>query len=48
AAVRNGHVGHGLIGMQERVALYGGRLETGPTPDGGYLVHAVLPTGAGS
>ena len=47
AVPRNGRVGHGLIGMQERVALFGGRLETGPTPEGGYLVHAVLPTGGG-
>jgi len=35
--------GHGLIGMQERVDLLGGRLETGPTPRGGFLVRAVLP-----
>ncbi len=47
AVHRNGRVGHGLIGMQERVALFGGRLETGPTPEGGYLVDAVLPTGGG-
>jgi signal transduction histidine kinase len=48
ALPRNGHVGHGLIGMRERVALFGGRLDAGPTPEGGYLVHAVLPTGAAS
>jgi hypothetical protein len=32
--------------MRERVQMYGGRLETGPTPDGRYRVHAVLPVGA--
>ena len=35
--------GHGLIGMRERVALYGGRLDAGPCPDGGFRVHAELP-----
>lgn len=35
--------GHGLIGMRERVALYGGRLHTGPRAEGGFEVRAHLP-----
>jgi signal transduction histidine kinase len=35
--------GHGLAGMRERVALLGGSLSAGPTPDGRFLVSAVLP-----
>jgi signal transduction histidine kinase len=34
--------GHGLVGMRERAALYGGRLDAGVSPDG-FRVHAVLP-----
>ena len=35
--------GHGLVGMRERVALYGGRLDTGRAADGGFTVRALLP-----
>ena len=37
------HPGHGLIGMRERVALYGGTLTTGAGPAGGFRVAAELP-----
>ena len=33
----------GLPGMQERVALFGGSLKHGPTPDGGFRVQVSLP-----
>jgi signal transduction histidine kinase len=42
-----GRAGHGLIGMRERAALYGGTLEAGAAPDGGFRVTAVLPLGDG-
>jgi signal transduction histidine kinase len=35
--------GHGLVGMRERVALYGGRLDAGRRASGGFTVRALLP-----
>jgi signal transduction histidine kinase len=46
-APTNGHVGHGLLGMRERVALYGGELAVGPRPGHGFRVHAKLPVRGG-
>jgi len=40
---RRSSYGFGLTGLEERTALLGGTFEAGPTPDGGWRVHATLP-----
>ena len=37
--------GRGLLGLRERLSLYGGELDAGPRPDGGWQVRAVMPLG---
>ena len=43
-----GGPGFGLVGMRERVGLFGGEFEAGPTGSGGFRVRAVLPSSAQS
>jgi signal transduction histidine kinase len=42
-AERGGEDGHGLLGMEERVRLFGGALQTGPRRGGGFEVRATIP-----
>ncbi len=43
ALTRHSRGGHGLVGMRERAALYGGRLDAGERPEGGFSVRVMLP-----
>jgi signal transduction histidine kinase len=38
--------GHGIVGMRERTAIFGGTLITGPMDNGGYRVVARVPIAA--
>jgi signal transduction histidine kinase len=42
-ARQNGSNGRGVMGMRERVAVLGGHIEAGPSPNGGYCVRAEIP-----
>jgi signal transduction histidine kinase len=48
ARTADGRIGHGLVGMRERVSLYGGTLSAKPGPAGGFEVRAELPLQGGA
>lgn len=46
ASVGHDGAGHGLLGMRERVSVYGGQLSAGPRAGGGFEVYTRLPLAA--
>lgn len=43
----NDGLGHGLVGIQERVKIYGGEMSVGPGKEGGFVLSARLPLEGG-
>jgi len=46
STVDNGHLGHGLAGLAERLAPLGGSVAAGPAEDGGFRLRAMVPVGS--
>jgi signal transduction histidine kinase len=44
AAASDGH-GHGLVGIRERVKIFGGEMSAGPASEGGFVLRTRLPVG---